>query len=475
MTTLPLLSLFERLHENGLPLGIDEYGLLVEALQAGFGLPDKEALFRLCRTLWVKSTEDLQLLNYHFGLLIAEWAEEERHALQLLQRDQPDADRIASFPAFPSQPFMPAPMEQGDERRASALTEQPVQLLAGINPAGSGAADLVEGQSEALGPSFDRAANVAQRSEDDAGAGAKEASKAAPYNTVADEEGLHTGGDQQSSGPMQGRSRPTTPTRVSTQPSTAATGATSSTDLTLEVDDEIQVAKALLQNANESEVLKPFIFSGEYFPVTMRQMKRSWRYLRRAVREGAPTEFSLTATITKASKDGELTDFVFIPPRVNRSELLLLIDQDGSMLPFHILSRRLIETASRGGQLRSVDTFYFHNCPQEYLYGDVFQQKPKLLREVLGQVRSGRAGILIFSDAGAARGRRNGERFRDTRHFLSLARQSVSHIVWLNPMPKERWLNTTAEKISSLVPMFELSRQGLDMAIRVLLGKSAQG
>jgi hypothetical protein len=49
--------------------------------------------------------------------------------------------------------------------------------------------------------------------------------------------------------------------------------------------------------------------------------------------------------------------------------------------------------------------------------------------------------------------------------------QSVRYIAWLNPMPNESWLHTTAGEISQFVPMFEMSHQGMNAAIGVLRGR----
>ncbi|MCY7276542.1 MAG: hypothetical protein LH702_23110, partial [Phormidesmis sp. CAN_BIN44] len=67
---LPLLELFTRLREAGLPLGINEYQLVLRSLQAGFGVRDREALAKLCRTLWIKSPEEERLFNHHFEQII---------------------------------------------------------------------------------------------------------------------------------------------------------------------------------------------------------------------------------------------------------------------------------------------------------------------------------------------------------------------------------------------------------------------
>ena len=81
-----------------------------------------------------------------------------------------------------------------------------------------------------------------------------------------------------------------------------------------------------------------FNFSNEYFPVTRRQMKQSWRHLRRLVREGPREELDVAATVEKVSHQGLLLEPVLIPHRINRTQLLLLIDRDGSMAPFHALT-----------------------------------------------------------------------------------------------------------------------------------------
>ena len=63
---IPLLDLFTRLKDAGLPLGVGEYQLALQALQAGFGLTDRESLARLCRTLWIKSSDEARIFEYHF-------------------------------------------------------------------------------------------------------------------------------------------------------------------------------------------------------------------------------------------------------------------------------------------------------------------------------------------------------------------------------------------------------------------------
>jgi hypothetical protein len=210
-------------------------------------------------------------------------------------------------------------------------------------------------------------------------------------------------------------------------------------------------------------------------------MKQCWRFLRRPIREGIPTELDIKGTIAKVSQEGILTTPVLRPQRINRADLMLLVDQKGSMVPFHPLSRQLIETAQRDGKLRQANVHYFQNCSeyddseQSYI---LFQQptlfQPVLLKNLFTTVNH-RTAALIISDAGSARGWFDGDRVKKTEQFLEQLTKSVRYLAWLNPMPDEYWRGTSAEAISQLIPMFPLSRRGFNNAIALLQGRYLGG
>jgi hypothetical protein len=222
-------------------------------------------------------------------------------------------------------------------------------------------------------------------------------------------------------------------------------------------------------------------FRRDYFPLTQREMKQCWRFLRRPIREGIPTELDIKGTIAKVSQEGILTTPVLRPQRINRADLMLLVDQKGSMVPFHPLSRQLIETAQRDGKLRQANVHYFQNCSeydeseQSYI---LFQQptlfQPVLLKNLFTTVNH-RTAALIISDAGSARGWYDGDRVKKTEQFLEQLTKSVRYLAWLNPMPDEYWRGTSAEAISQLIPMFPLSRRGFNNAIALLQGRYLGG
>jgi uncharacterized protein len=370
--SLPLYELFTRLRQAGLPLGIDEYQEFLRALQGGFGILNRTALARLCKTLWVKSSEEEHLFDYHFEQIIP--------------------------------PF--------------AVGESPTSF---VQPS----AKLETGTNEYLP---EPAAMAVQEQ-------LREAS-------------LHT--------------------LVTSRKTGTSVSASAASDVVVGINDEVQVAQAFLQSVDETSY---FIQTVDYFPITRRQMKQSWRYLRRPTREGPPIEVDIEATVNLVGQQGMLLEPVLVPRRINGIELLLLLDQGGSMIPFHLLSIRLAETALRGGRLSRTSTYYFHNCPVEYLYHDSAQVNSTSIQEIADRLHHRRTGILIFSDAGAARGGLSRGRVEMTEEFINQLNQHVRYIAWLNPMPHSRWYGTTAEKIGTFVPMFDLSRRGLDNAISILRGR----
>lgn len=352
---LPLRDVFFQLRAAGMPLGVEEYMLLVRALQAGFGQPGRADLERLCRMLWVKSEEDDAIVRLHFAR------------------------------AFP-------PFDVAEDACSGVTRSDSTDFAHGLETEERGATPVTE--------------------------------SAAPERDTL-----------------------SVPSRV--------------------ITDEI-----LAQAGRLGRPEVRFLRSTEYYPVTRRQMKQTWRYMRRRIRIGPPVEVDLQETVAAIRRCGVLLEPVLIPARGNSAELMLLLDQDGSMTPFHLLSCRLSETAIRGGRLKMTHVYYFHNCPEEFIYRDAALTEPVDFRMLSKSISNRQVTALIFSDAGAARGALNPERFVATRAFLQRIRARVLRVAWLNPMPANRWSGTTAAEIASIVPMYEFSRRGMDHAVDLLRGRS---
>ena len=208
-----------------------------------------------------------------------------------------------------------------------------------------------------------------------------------------------------------------------------------------------------------------------YFPVSRRSMAYGWRFLRRLVADGAMVVLDQAATVQRVTEQGFYLAPVYRRRSRNAARLLILVDQNGSMMPFHRFSRDLVETAREESCLdaENVRVFYFQNVPGAYVYEDVYLTKPVETKDVLEDC-DGETSVLVVSDGGAARGYRRQDRIQGTTRFLLKLKRRSSLVAWLNPMRQERWEGSSAEILAYLVPMFPMDRLGFGEAVDVLRG-----
>ena len=382
-----LLNLFKELRKWGLPLGVEEYMLALQALQAGFGIGDRNSLERLCCTLWTKSETEARLL---------------KRLLDEIIKRIPGETSKSTYTKLPQ------------TKQKTSQKSQPQTSLKELENSATSSTSL-------------------------------------PLSETSEQSSTITPLEQ----PEQPVSKPTSPPEIP-----------------LDIDGSEQVIQAIRQSGSNSLEMSYYSPNSidEYLPVTPRQIKQSWRFLRCRVREGSLEELDVEGTVEKICREGVLLQPVMMPSYKNRSKLVLLLDQGGSMVPFHHLSRQLIDKGQQGGNITQIGVYYFYNYPEKYLYTDPNRLKYQLVTSILESMDS-RTGVLIVSDAGAARGNFNKDRVEYTVKFLKQLEQSVSYYTWLNPMPNDSWQNTTAGAIASFVPMFEMSREGLNAAINTLRGR----
>jgi hypothetical protein len=226
------------------------------------------------------------------------------------------------------------------------------------------------------------------------------------------------------------------------------------------VDD----ALTSLQTSNK------YLFTADaYLPLTKREMLHGWRQLRKRETYIWSNRLDVKTTVQQIASEGVLLKPMFEKEQVNSDDLLLiLIDCKGSMTPFHHLSKKLVEAAVSGGGHRNALVYYFYNCPAGVVYRNPALTEPVPLENLYSTIRSNHTNALIISDAGAARGGVNEERKKQTIKFLEGDKdkaglhKSALFVVWLNPMPRHRWVNTTAAAIceESDTPMFSLMDDG---------------
>jgi uncharacterized protein with von Willebrand factor type A (vWA) domain len=195
------------------------------------------------------------------------------------------------------------------------------------------------------------------------------------------------------------------------------------------------------------------------------------------------------------------TGVVKVPRRRNTARLLLLIDRQGSMAPFHGFVDEVRAAMLESGRLEDSAVAYFHDVPvegadpalldevAEQLFpaldpilslippltsGDVFKDEDLLTPTPLAELVAAHAAgssVVLIGDAGAARGRFDAMRLLDTLAFLKALRALAARVVWLNPLPRSYWRRSTCAQVARHVPMFPLDRHGVHDAVNVLRGQ----
>ena len=449
---LPLLELFTRLRDSGMPLGIDEYQLALKAMSKGFGIGDRAALLRLCETLWTKTEEERQRLAYHFEqLMLTEAAPSEPKQIKI---SKSRSKRIKFLTRSTGVVFAASILvisvaitPQKPKENSTDLDEK--VLVEPTENAPAATDDLVSDE-----PSEELIDEPENQEESPVIKKKINWQKWSFICAIAISSGLALTALLNRWLLKQAKSR------EEQAPSNKLDEASQA------ISDEIEAAQSLRRSAHQFKNR-----SSQYLPITQRKMKQSWRHLSRPVREGTKTELDVNATVQRISQRGLFLEPVLVAPRTNRAALLLLVDHDGSMVPFHKLTERLVTTAQRGGRFGMTYVYYFHNCPESHLYQDKICLEDVALDEVFRQLPTRQLGALVISDSGAVRRGHNPHRVQATRRFLNLMSKQVRHTAWLNPMPKERWIGTTAGEVSRMVPMFDCDRSSLDAAIEVLRGR----
>ena len=207
-------------------------------------------------------------------------------------------------------------------------------------------------------------------------------------------------------------------------------------------------------------------------PVQPRLTRRSWRKVRRLLRRGTTGQVDIAATLSQLATQGRCLSPPLEAKRVNILELLLLIDVEGSMVPFRFPRDCLLATIEPK-HFERVEQYYFRNVPERFVYCSPKGADIRPFDNLFASLSPSRSVALIFSDGGAARGGYNSDRVTLTHDFLHQIHPHLHALVWVNPMPEDRWQGTTAEAIARDLQdlgsaMFELSQAGVSQALAQL-------
>lgn len=208
----------------------------------------------------------------------------------------------------------------------------------------------------------------------------------------------------------------------------------------------------------------------------VRQIEVALRKLRAFQREGAPDELDVDGTIDATARNAGELEIVTRAPRKSNVRVLLLMDVGGSMDPYAHLVSRLFSAAKRASNIRSLKTYYFHNCVYGRLYQTERFENPDKLEDVLHELGP-EWKLVVVGDAAMhpaeLLGAGDYEYYATGHHGpaqtgLAQLTKLADHFrrsAWLNPDPPNYWRGGTAEQIGKVFSMFHLTLDGLGEAI----------
>jgi uncharacterized protein with von Willebrand factor type A (vWA) domain len=306
------------------------------------------------------------------------------------------------------------------------------------------------------------------------------AAKQAPPLKTDPEPATPTGSDAKNQVPP-----PQSPQHVNTpsiQPdSTVAEAAMMNQPVPVRIALQTEAASPTLgiEQAARTELEKSkFLFTSNFFPLDRRKTQQNLKQISSYGYAKKSMEIDVEATIRQTVANGFFTGVQFRKQLVNTTSLMLLIDHDGSMVAFDQLTDNIRAEAEealmpdKNFAGRPLKTFYFYNTPAEYLYTNHVHTHFERTAKALPGLRKKSAGVIILSDAGAARSNYSRARVQATTAFLARLQHYTTRIAWLNPLPADRWVNTSASEIAEYVAMFEATESGVKKAVDLLRGSA---
>jgi len=211
-----------------------------------------------------------------------------------------------------------------------------------------------------------------------------------------------------------------------------------------------------------------------------RQIKVALKRLRKLEEIGKLDELDLDQTIDQTCRNGGDIELVFDKRRKNNVRMILLMDVGGSMDPYSHLVNLLFSAANQMSHWREFKYFYFHNCVYESLYHNA-QRNPDQATEFGDFLKKfdKKYKVVMVGDASMASWELT-ERYGSIYYYhrnempgiyyiRELADHFKNNIVWLNPeIIRMEWQPWTRKIISSVIPMFNLTVEGIEEAMDYL-------
>lgn len=214
-------------------------------------------------------------------------------------------------------------------------------------------------------------------------------------------------------------------------------------------------------------------------PLTASQMGEALKRLRNMVPDGPKDCINIDKTICETMKKAGEIEIVYDRGLRDRLKVVLAIDNGGwSMEPHTEIVQSLFDHAR--ANFKELKILYFHNTIYKRLWVDPRRwSKPFPVDEMIRLHPETR--LIIVGDANMAPYEltaRNGSinygelSGKPSCEQLQCIATRFPYSAWINPLPRGGWdYSYTIRYIGTIFPMFELSLDGLEEAVRYLVKK----
>jgi len=198
--------------------------------------------------------------------------------------------------------------------------------------------------------------------------------------------------------------------------------------------------------------------------------------------EGLREELDLDETVRETGNKGGLLQLVWTRGRKNMVKVALVMDSGGSMDPYMRICSQLFTAMNRSSHFKDLRFFFFHNCIYQHLYlNPSCHIKSAIRTEDFLHMLTPDYKVILLGDASMAPseltmpGGAIDWSYNNDEPGITWLRRIAAHFdhtVWLNPIPASFWDRTigsyTISAIRDVFPMYELTVEGLDGAIKKL-------
>jgi len=214
------------------------------------------------------------------------------------------------------------------------------------------------------------------------------------------------------------------------------------------------------------------------FEVALRRLRQFSTRL-----DGAKDQLDLEDTIDETCKNAGQLKLVWTRPRKNSVKVIVLMDAGGSMSPYARICSQLFSAVHKSSHFKDLKFYYFHNCIYDLLYLNAACNPRKAVKteDILRSLNSDYK-VIIIGDAAMAPSElmmSDGNIFWDLGNeepgitWLGRLAKKFPYNVWLNPTPEGYWERVhghqTLKMVRDIFPMYELTLEGLDKAIKKLM------